>query len=231
MILSVHQPQYIPWLGYFDKIRKSDCFVFLDKVQYKPREFQNRNKIRTKDGWIWLSVSVVTKGLGRRDICEVKIDNSSGWAKEHLSSIKAWYGRSEFFGKYFPFFEELYAKRWDNLSDLNVFIIMRILKELSISTPVYFESELDIKSKKTGRIVDICGKLKADTYLSGIGGKNYLDEGKFAKAGLMLTYQEFKHPVYRQQFMKGDDDFIPYMSAIDMLFNEGPGSKELLGTG
>jgi hypothetical protein len=228
MILAVHQPQYIPWLGYFDKIRKSDAFVFLDKVQYKGREFQNRNKIRTKDGWIWLSVPVVAKGLGRQEIYDVKVDNSFGWQKEHLASLRAWYGRSEFFEKHFPFFEELYGKEWESLSDLSVSIIMYMLKELSISTPLYFESKLDIKSKKTDRIIEICGKLKADTYLSGIGGKEYLEEGRFAEAGLKLAYQEFKHPVYRQQFMKDKDDFIPYMSTLDLLFNEGPRSKELL---
>ena len=228
MILSVHQPQYIPWLGYFDKIIKSDCFVFLDNVQYKPREFQNRNKIRTKDGWIWLSVPIVAKGLGRQNICDVKIDNSFDWRKDHCASIKAWYGRSEFFGKHFPFFEGLYAKEWESLSDLSISIIMYALKELSISTPAHFESKLDIKSKKTERIIEICGKLKADTYLPGIGGKEYLEEDKFIAAGITLKYQEFKHPAYRQQFMKDKDDFIPYMSILDLLFNEGPGSREIL---
>jgi hypothetical protein len=228
MILSVHQPQYIPWLGYFDKIARSDSFVFLDNVQYKEREFQNRNKIRTKDGWIWLSVPVISKGLGRQNIRDVRIDNSFGWRKDHLASIRAWYGKAEFFGKYFPFFEGLYAKEWESLSDLSVAIITYMLKELSISTPVCFESELGVKSKKTDRIIELCGKLKADTYLSGIGGKEYLEEDKFAAAGVRLEYQEFKHPAYRQQFMKDRDDFIPYMSALDLMFNEGPRSGEIL---
>jgi hypothetical protein len=231
MILSVHQPQYIPWLGYFDKIARSDAFVFLDCVQYKEREFQNRNKIRTKDGWIWLTVPVATKGLGRQNIRDVKIDNSFSWRKEHLGGIRAWYGRAPFFEKYNPFFEELYSREWDSLSDLNIRIIGYILKELSISTPVYFESKLDIKNKKTDRIIEICGKIKADTYLSGIGGKEYLEEEKFANSGIILKYQEFKHPVYKQQFMKDKGDFIPYMSILDLLFNEGPRSGEILASG
>lgn len=231
MILSVHQPQYIPWLGYFDKIARSDAFVFLDCVQYKEREFQNRNKIRTKDGWIWLTVPVVTKGLGRQNIPDVKIDNSFPWRKEHLGSISAWYGRAPFFGKYFPFFEEVYGREWEALCDINIHMIKYILKELFILTPVYFESKCDIKSKKTDRIIEICGKLKSDTYLSGIGGKEYLEAEKFTASGIKLIYQDFKHPAYRQQFMKDNGDFIPYMSILDLLFNEGPRSGEILASG
>lgn len=231
MKISVHQPQYIPWLGYFDKIASSDAFVFLDRVQYKEREFQNRNKIRTKSGWIWLTVPVVTKGLGRQDIGDVRIDNSSGWPKEHLASIKAWYGRAPFLGRYLSFFEEVYGKEWEVLADLNIHIIEYLLKELSIGTPVYFESKLDIKNKKTDRIIEICGKLKADAYLSGAGGKEYLEEDKFAPAGIRLEYQAYRHPEYRQQFMEKDGDFIPYMSVLDLLFNEGPKARDILVSG
>jgi len=228
MILSVHQPQYIPWLGYFDKIAKSDCFVFLDEVQYKPREFQNRNKIRTKDGWIWLSVPVVSKGRGRQRICELKIDNSFPWQHKHKGSLQTWYGHSKFFREYFLFFEETYTQNWEKLVDLNVHIIEYILKQLDIRTPIHFESALDIKNTKTDRIIEICRKLKADTYLSGIGGKDYLEEGKFSQAGLKLIYQDFRHPVYQQQFMENEKDFLPYMSILDLLFNEGPNSLEIL---
>lgn len=231
MILSVHQPQYIPWLGYFDKIARSDAFVFLDCVQYKEREFQNRNKIRTKDGWIWLTVPVATKGLGRQNIQDVKIDNSFPWRKEHLGSIKAWYGRAPFFDKYFSFFEETYGREWEILCEINIHVIEYLLKELSISTPVHFESKCDISSKKTDRIIEICGKIKADTYLSGIGGKEYLETEKFTASGVELRYQDFTHPAYRQQFMKDKGDFIPYMSILDLLFNEGPRSGDILASG
>lgn len=228
MIISVHQPQYIPWIGYFDKIRNSDAFVFLDKVQYKGREFQNRNKIRTKTGSIWLSVPVVASGEGRQIISDVRIDNSSDWAGDHLASLRSCYGRARFFDRYIPFFEDIYGRRWESLAELNVRIIRYMLEDLSIPTPVYFESALDIKTKKTDRIVDICGKLKADTYLSGIGGREYLEENKFEAAGVKLIYQQFSHPKYHQQFMKDETDFMPYMSAVDLLFNEGPDSGRIL---
>lgn len=228
MILAVHQPQYIPWLGYFHKINKSDIFVFLDDVQYKPREFQNRNKIRTRSGWIWLSVPVISKDLGRQRICDVKIDNEFPWQKKHLKSLEVWYAKAKFFNNYLPFFKEVYTRKWERLAELNVYIINYILRQLTISKPIYFESQLNIVNKSTERIVEICNKLKADTYLSGIGGKEYLQEDKFIKAGLKLIYQDFIHPTYHQQFMSDDSDFLSYMSTLDLLFNEGPGSREIL---
>lgn len=231
MIVSVHQPQYIPWLGYFDKIRKSDCFVFLDRVQYKEREFQNRNKILTRAGWIWLTVPVISKGLGRQLISGVEIDNSAGWGREHSLSIKSAYGRAEFWPLHAPFFEDLYARQWKKLAELNVHIIEYLMKTLAITTPVRFEAELGICGTKTDRIIEICAKLKADTYLSGAGGRDYLEEDKFTKAGIKLEYQDFVHPVYRQQFMKTKEDFQPHMSALDLIFNEGPSSGDILGKG
>jgi hypothetical protein len=221
MTLSVHQPQYLPWLGYFDKIAKSDCFVFLDEVQYKPREFQNRNKIKTKDGWIWLSIPVKSKGKGRQKICDIKIDNNFSWQNQHKGSLKTWYGHAPFFRDYFPFFEQIFERKWEKLVDLNVYIIEYVLKQLAITRPIYFESALDIRNTKTDRIIEICQKLKADTYLSGIGGREYLEEEKFSQAGLKLLYQDFHHPVYKQQFMKSETDFLPYMSIVDLLFNAG----------
>jgi hypothetical protein len=228
MIISVHQPQYLPWLGYFDKIAKSDCFVFLDKVQYKEREFQNRNKIRTEKGWMWLTVPVISGDEGRQKINEVKIDNEIPWQRKHRGSIKTAYSAAANLKEYDAFLEEIYSKKWVWLQDLNVHIISFILKELSITTPITFESDLNILATKTQRIIDICKKLNADTYLSGIGGKEYLEEELFAQNGITLRYQEFKHPVYRQQFMKNSEDFIPYMSIVDLLFNEGPRSREIL---
>ncbi len=229
MIVSVHQPHYLPWLGYLDKIMKSDCFVFLDNVQYKDREYQNRNKIRTKDGWIWLTVPVVSKGLGRQVIPEVMVDNSVNWQEKHWRNLETWYGKARFFANYAPFFEEVYvSKRWERLIDLSVYIIRYILNELAIETPLYFESDISTTRKSTERIIEICKKLKADTYLSGIGGKDYLEEERFAREGIELKYQIFNHPVYYQHFAKDESDFVTGMAAVDLLFSEGPGSRDIL---
>ena len=228
MILSSHQPQYLPWLGYFDKINNSDCFVFLDTVQYKEREFQNRNKIRGGDGWIWLTVPVISKGQGRQNIADVKIDNSLDWRNKHWGSIKHCYGKTPFFNKYAGFFEDIYKTRWEKLMELNIHIIKHLLKELEIDTPLYYESEVGTSSRATDRIIEICQKLKADTYLSGAGGRAYLEEEKFPRAGIKLEYQEFKHPIYCQRSGRDEEDFIPYMSAVDLLFNEGDNSRNIL---
>ncbi|MDD5681670.1 MAG: WbqC family protein, partial [Candidatus Omnitrophica bacterium] len=209
MIIAVHQPQYLPWLGYFDKIKKSDCFVFLDRVEYKQREFQNRNKIRTKDGWIWLTVPVMSKGMGRQLVSDTRIESGSDWQKRHWRSLNAWYGRAEFFDHYASFFEEIYVgMKWDRLADLNIFIIKYLAKELGIETPFYLESDIGTTKSSTDRIVEICKKLKADTYLSGTGGKAYLEEAKFDEEGLVLRYQSFEHPAYNQCFNGDANGFV-----------------------
>lgn len=228
MMISVHQPQYLPWLGYFDKIARSDCFIFLDKVQYKTREYQNRNRIRTRDGEAWLTVPVEGKGKYKQSVGEARIDNEFPWQRRHLNSLKAWYGRAPFFKDHISFIEDLYSRRWEKLSELNVYVIRYFLEKLNIKTPVRFESELHVNTESTDRIIDICKEVKAEAYLSGSGGKAYLDEGKFPENGIKLVYQEYRHPVYRQQFMKDGSDFLPYMSVVDLLLNEGPRSREIL---
>jgi len=226
MIISVHQPQYIPWLGYFDKIARSDTFVFLDNVQYKEREFQNRNKIRTKDGSSWLTVPVVSKGEGRQNIRDVRIDNQIPWQRKHLGALRSAYAKASFFNKYYTFFEEVLARDWEYLKDLNIQIIEFILKDLTISTPICFESDLKVNATSSERIVDICKQLKADTYLSGSGGKDYLDAALFERENIKLLYQDFKHSQYKQCFAP----FMSYMSIIDLLFNCGDGSRKILFT-
>ena len=228
MIISVHQPQYLPWLGYFDKIDKSDAFVFLDCAQYKHREFQNRNKIRLQDGWIWLTVPVVYKGHSRESIGQILIDNGPDWQRKHWGSLKSGYSAAPFFKEHSAFFEESYSRKWERLAELNIHIIKYILEYLNIDTPLYYESQIGTTREATERIIELCQKLQADTYLSGAGGKEYLEEEKFARSGIRLAYQHFVHPEYRQQFAKQETDFLPYMSIIDLLFNEGQESRNIL---
>ncbi len=195
---------------------------------YKEREYQNRNKIRSSDGWLWLSVPVVSKNLGLQKIRDVKIDNSFDWRNKHWGSLKSCYTCAPFFNEHRSFFEDTYSREWDKLSDLNIHIVRYMLKTFAIGTPLYFESRLGTSTRKTDRIIELCGKLNADVYLSGAGGKAYLEEEKFAHAGIRLEYQEFRHPVYRQQFAGDKADFLPYMSAIDLLFNEGNRGAQIL---
>jgi len=227
MIYSVHQPQYIPWLGFFHKIAASDCFVILDNVQYKQREYQNRNKIRTQLGWIWLAIPVITKGKRYQLIKDVSIDNSIDWQRRHKNSLKTWYGKAKYFDKYYPVFDELYSKPWSRLCDLNIEIIKRMLEILGINTKIYLESEMKITAKSTKRIIEIGKELMADIYLSGAGGKDYLDESLFVESGIKLEYQSFIHPHYNQLFVK-NSQFIPFMSIVDLLFNQGEESADIL---
>ncbi len=225
MIVSVHQPQYLAWVGYFHKILKSDVFVFLDNVQYKEREYQNRNQIRTKNGVQWLTVPVLNSKERFIKIKEVCIDNSQDWAGKHWKALYLNYNRSPFFKEYAGFFHDLYNQKWERLLDLNIYIIKGINKILNIDKVIYIESDLGIENTKTGRIVDICKKLGADTYLSGIGGKAYLEEKLFTTAGLKLQYQQFKQLEYRQCYTP----FIPNLSMVDLLFNCGLKTVKIIG--
>jgi len=224
MIISAHQPQYLPWLGYFHKIYNSDAFVFLDNVQYKTREYQNRNRIRTRDGWMWLTVPVQRCEHSYPNILSVRIDNSRDWRKQHWKSLISNYGRAPFFKKYSDFFDDLYRKDWSMLIDLNMYIVRETLRLLKVEKPIYLESQLNINTKNAKRIIDICNALKADTYLSGVGGKEYLDEELFAHSDIQLIYQNFTHPEYKQCY----EPFEPFMSVVDLVFNHGDNSLDIL---
>ena len=224
MILSAHQPQYLPWLGYFHKMYHSDIFVFLDNVQYKKREYQNRNCIRTASGTMWLTVPVLKEAEPYPNISAVRIDNSREWRKKHWMTIRTNYGHAPFFKQYSGFFEELYGMEWKMLADLNMHIIEHIARLLGINKPIFLESQLNIATDKTSRLVDICRSMKADSYLSGIGGRDYLDEKQFELNGIKLIYQDFKHPQYKQCH----EPFISCASIIDLLFNCGDESLKIL---
>jgi hypothetical protein len=224
MIASAHQPQYLPWLGYFHKIYHSDIFIFLDDVQYKEREYQNRNRIRTLKDWMWLTVPILKNGQSYPNISNVYIDNTQRWKQKHRRAMYLNYAKAPFFKKYSEFFEDLYKKEWNRLVDLNIYITKYILDSLQINKPIYFASQLKIETKNTRRIVDICRVLSIDTYLSGIGGKDYLEEELFDANGIKLIYQDFKHPEYIQHHAP----FMPFMSIIDLLFNHGPDSLRIL---
>ena len=217
LIVSAHQPGYIPYIGLFNKMMQSDLFVLLDNVQYVKREWHNRNKIReyTK-GWMWLTVPVHRK-MGFQQIKEITIDNSKNWRAVHRKSIQAAYGRTPYFHQYAGFFEDVYSMNWEKLIDLNETIITYIVNALDIQTKIVKGSTLKLVGKKTDLLIDMCKKTQSDTYLSGIGGRQYLDEEKFEEHGITLAYQDFHHPTYRQQ----NEPFIPYLSVIDVLFNLG----------
>lgn len=225
LIVSVHQPHYLPWLGYLDKIDQSDLFVILDNVQFKKREFQNRNRIKTPGGDLWLTVPVVTRGKYEQKTSEVEIDNSTPWREKHLKSLEMNYRKAPFYNDVMGKIEKFYTgTAHERLMDLCTDMLKCYMEMMGISTPVRFESELNVPGVKSERIVNICKALGAGVYLSGSGAKAYLDEELFEKEGLGLEYQHYKHPEYGQ--LHGD--FSPYMAAVDLLFNHGAASREIM---
>ncbi|MCD6441844.1 MAG: WbqC family protein [Candidatus Marinimicrobia bacterium] len=230
MICSIHQPQTFPWIGYFAKIFQSDIFVILDNVQFKKNEWQNRNRLKTPAGWQWLTVPVIHR-FGQL-ISEVKVNNTVNWRKKHIQTLKTFYGKAPFFKIYFPEIEELYQKQWESLADFNLAGIKWILDKLAIQTPVKIASDLKELQKHSEvspdeRLILITKIMKADSYLSGAGGINYLKTDLFPNNSLNLIFQKFEHPVYRQLHGK----FVSYLSILDLLLNEGPYSLNIIKGG
>lgn len=225
MIVAIHQPQYLPWLGYFGKIDKADIFVLLDDVQYKKNEWQNRNKIRTAKGWQWITVPVRYRFKDK--INQVKIDSNRDWRGDHYKTLTTYYNKAPYFKNYEPFFKTAYTADWEYLIDINIHFIENLVKWLGITTKLVKASELKLKGQKTGRLVEICKSLEADTYLSGKGGREYLDLNQFEKEGIKVLFQDFNCPVYKQVY----NDFEPFMSVVDLLFNCGDKSLEVLRGG
>jgi hypothetical protein len=223
-MVAIHQPNYLPWVGYFHKMDNSDIFVFLNDDQYAKNQVANRNKIKTAKGAIYLTVPVLIKGHSGQLTLDVEIDNHINWRKKHWKSILFNYKKAQYFGNYSLFFEELYQREWKKLSELNEYIIRNIAENLGIKTKFIRSSELGTEGMSTERLINIVRAVGGSTYLSGIHGKDYMDENKFKERGVNLTYQDFHHPAYRQLFGK----FIPKMSIIDLLFNEGPESIDII---
>lgn len=218
MIVSIHQPAYLPWLGYFDKILRSDLFIYLDTVQFQKGSFQNRNRIRTKSGPIWLTVPVETKGkLYDLALKDVPVDHRQNWQSKHLASLKMNYGKAPFTADRLAQIEHFYTEPQPYLSAVCFDMMVAFNAMLGITTPVVRASDLGpMDGAKSDLVQALCQSVGAKTYLSGSMGRDYLDEAAFADAGLEIVYQDYQHPVYRQQY----SGFEPAMGIVDLLFNE-----------
>ena len=220
MIVTIHQPQYLPWLGYFDKADRADIFVLLDNVQYTKNDWQNRNKIRTSQGAQWLTVPIISN-LGQK-ISDVKIDNTKNWRKAHLNAIKLNYRKAPFYNQYIAQIESLYDQSWTHLVDINIAFIEKIIGWLNIQTKIVRASSYHAAEESTQRLVDLCVHFKADTYLSGADGGKYLAFEKFAERNIEVQTQNYQHPVYSQLWTKAkSEDFLSHMSVLDLLLNCG----------
>lgn len=220
MIVGIHQPNYLPYLGFFDKLRKSDVFVIYDDAQFTKGDFQHRNKIRIYHGWKWLTVPVEKKNI---PINQIKIKNEvelegTTWQEAHLKEIHDNYRKAPYYPSLGKDIQWIYNQEYDTLIDINMKLIEFLMKSFEIETKIVYSSEFGFTSKSTERLVDLVSSIGGDVYLSGPMGKDYLDMQLFEKKDIEVVFQDFRHPIYQQQY----NGFEPYMSAIDLLFNIGP---------
>jgi hypothetical protein len=228
-IVSIHQPNYLPWLAYFHKIAIADTFVILDNVPFEKNSFINRNQIKTAQEWSWLTVPVLTKGKFGSLICDVEVNNKVNWRKKHRESIFQNYTRAAYFKSYAPFFEEVYAREWKLLSELNNRFILYVAKALGLNTMILVASQdlPKVDGRKGELILNICKSLGADVYFSGRMGRDYLNTSLFSEKGIQVHFQDYLHPDYTQL----NQPFAPNLSIIDLLFNYGNGSLDKLMEG
>jgi len=205
----------MPWLGFFHKINMADMFVVLDNVQFRKNYFQNRNKIRTKDGWQWITVPVKREDL-HKPIKDVGVSNEDPrWKRKLLQSIYFNYSKAKFFENYWGDLSSVFDKDHALLADLNIELIRYLLEKLGIDVEIVLASSLDTTGEKGELLLNICKAVGAKTYISGISGRDYLNFDEFKKNNIKIVVQEFHHPIYKQLH----EPFIPCMSVIDLLFN------------
>ncbi|MFZ0770744.1 MAG: WbqC family protein [Candidatus Sulfotelmatobacter sp.] len=230
MRVAISQPTYLPWLGYLDLIDQVDTFVFLDTVQFEKRSWQQRNRIKVPGGLSFLTVPVVVKGRFEQRIKDVQIE-SPYFARKHLRSIETSYRRAPFFARYFAELAQILetSMAGTRLADLNVQLIQWLCRALGVTTPLLRSSEIHQEGCRSELLLNLCRGLSADSYLSALGSADYLldDIPQFSAAGIEVIFQHYEHPLYGQQF----PPFSSHASAIDLIFNEGGGSLEILRSG
>jgi len=229
--VAIHQPQYLPWLGYFDKLDSADVLILLDTVQFKKHEWQNRNRIRTKDGWQWLTVPIVDRFPERID--QVEINGRTDWQRKHGQALRQHYGSAPYWAPLGPELTALLQEPWARLRDLNIAVLDLLCRHLGIKTPRRLASTMEAREEPTDRLVDLCCAVGGTVYLAGQGavsnvdGVPYMDVGRFPQAGIQVQVQDYQHPEYPQRYTP----FVSHLAVVDLLFNCGPESLQILRSG
>ena len=224
MLVAIHQPEHLPWLGFFEKMLRADAFVLLDDVQFSKGDFQNRNRVKGRGGAQWLTVPVAHRFGQRIDEVETAGD---GWREKHWKTLVSCYARARHFDAFAGGFEDLYARPWAKLSELNVAAIQMLARAFGLEQKFVLSSSLGAGGQKSELVLNICKSVGASGYYSGRAGGTYLDADAFRRAGVEIVVQEFEHPVYEQLFMK-ECGFVPNLSAVDLLFNRGAEGLSLI---
>jgi hypothetical protein len=230
MIVAAHQPLYLPWLGFFHKMTQADLFVLVDHVQYEAQNFQNRNRVKVNNGVQWLVVPVEHRGNGE-PLCAKRIAEARPsrhhWQRRTWRTLVLHYGRAPWFHRYAGLLEEVYARRWLRLIDLNLHLIRLCMTWLEIDRPLVLSSSLQPPGQRTEMILSICRAVGAQGYLSGCGGSSaYLDTDRLRGEGLDVRWQQFHHPIYPQRYPTLG--FVRGLSALDLILNCGPRAGQLL---
>lgn len=230
MIVSMHQPAYLPWLGYLHRLALSDVHITLDHVQFEKNSFINRNRVRGAGvEAVWLTVPVRTTGdYRRRPLHEIEIDNTRHWRRKHWETIRQSYCRTPFFDAHARFFASIYEREWRYLVDLCQSITTYLLDAFDIGVSRRSSRTMRPRCVKSALVLELCQVCQADTYLSGVLGRDYLDETEFAEAGIDVRYQDYRHPVYTQTARPA---FMSHLSAIDLLFEHGPRARNIMLSG
>tara|TARA_B100002052_G_scaffold298448_1_gene331947 strand:+ start:371 stop:1087 length:717 start_codon:yes stop_codon:yes gene_type:complete len=226
-MIAISQPTYLPWIGYFGLIMNSDIFIFLDDVQFDKRSWQQRNKVKSNLGEQFISVPVKTKKKSRQLIKDVEINNQNFY-QEHLKIIKFNYSKSKYFDKIFPYFSDIEKKISNevHLSKINIILINQIFKILNLKKKIYQSSDLNIGDKKTSKLINICNHFKDKNYLINPGALDYLknDFDLLNNENIELYLLEYNEIKYNQLY----GNFLSHLSIIDLLFNEGDNSINIL---
>ncbi len=221
MILTIHQPEHLPWLGFFNKMSKAEVFVFLDSVQFRKNYFQNRNKILGSNGVQWINVPTSVKGHMDSDLAHTEIDTgraNAKWKMKYLRTIQMSYSKHPYFKDVYPTLEEAILTETPYLCDINIAIIKNFAEKLDLHPQFVRSSKLNLSSAKSDLIFDICKEMKADVYIAGPSGRNYLNIEHFLNAGIIVKYNDYIHPVYPQ---RKTEQFESKLSAIDLFMNCG----------
>lgn len=226
--VAIMQPTYLPWMGYFDLIDSCDTFVFLDCVQFDKRSWQQRNRIKSAGGELLLTVPVLVKNRREQKIRDAQIDRTRGFAAQHLSSLRHAYSKAPHYAPHADALAAILGKDHLLLADLNIELIEFLSAALGVRTGTLRSSTLPAQGSKVERLLSICEELGADHYLSAAGSRAYIEQNNlFLKHGMRVTYQEYAHPVYRQEH----GEFLSHLSVVDLLFNEGPAALSILRSG
>jgi hypothetical protein len=222
------QPSYIPWRGYFHQIKKADLFIFYDDVQYDKHGWRNRNRIKTQQGGQWITIPVLSKGVVEKGvpINQVRINWSENWNEKHWRSIHQAYSKAPYFDQIAPLLEPFYQQHTDLLADFTIELTIALARQLRIEhTRFIRSSSLQVSGARTERLIEILKNVGATHYISGPSARDYIENDKFASAGISLEYMEYNYPDYPQLYPPYD----PFVSIVDLLCMTGPEAANFIG--